>query len=814
MEKNRTLLQQANQAFRNKNYEVALELYQMVGLKNPNLSSVVAFNINLIEKKGFIGSVFVERKTNIVAESLKGIIIKNKLFDQGFYLQCYDDVKESGVDPYNHYIHYGWHEGRNPSKIFDTSFYIDSVQDLKGLNPLEHYIEIGMLEGLKTNDFEHKFVDFSKLWEQFSYEESYYFQAQNPIDILIPVYNGYEYLAALFDSVFKNTSLSYRLLVCDDCSPDKRVLPYLEELASKYENFILYKNESNFGFVRTINKLSEYSENHFVLLNTDTEVPNGWLERLMYPIFSMEKIATTTPYTNSGTICSFPNYIEDNSIPHGLNVNQVDEYFKSISLTKSYIEIPTGVGFCMGVNKDVVNQIGMFDTVFGKGYGEENDFCQRAIKIGYKNIHVPNLYVYHKHGGSFLSEEKNKLIEKNLKILNQRNPNYDKDIAKAVRKDELSSIRKIIDFKIQSKEKKVVLFFDHGLGGGATHYLNDKIDLLIKENTFSVLVENNFRENFWVVKFFFKDKVEEVISFNSKKVIEFIFKELSVDEIFVNSIVGYDSVFSVIDTILKFRTNEKLVVPIHDYFPVCPSFTLLNQEGIYCGVPQDLTVCNNCLKNNCSEFKQFTKHQDVESWREIWGRLLSEADDILAFSQASIDIVLRAFNDIESKIKLIPHDISGRFEPVYSSSEIDQEELVIGVLGGINEAKGILVLRDLSKYIDENGLNIRVIVFGDTSIKIDSKCFKSTGRYEMEELPILVKKEKVSLFFIPSIWPETFSYTTDEVIQMGYPLAVFDLGAPAERVRRYNKGLLIDVGINSEILVNTLRKHFGGGDVD
>jgi len=45
---------------------------------------------------------------------------------------------------------------------------------------------------------------------------------------------------------------------------------------------------------------------------------------------------------------------------------------------------------------------------------------------------------------------------------------------------------------------------------------------------------------------------------------------------------------------------------------------------------------------------------------------------------------------------------------------------------------------------------------------------------------------------IPSICPETFCYTAEEIMLMEMPLAVFDLGAPAERVRNYNKGLVIE----------------------
>ncbi|MSR94947.1 hypothetical protein FYJ34_12510 [Clostridiaceae bacterium 68-1-5] len=48
------------------------------------------------------------------------------------------------------------------------------------------------------------------------------------------------------------------------------------------------------------------------LVNTDVELPNLWLERLMLPILQDEKVASATPYTTCGTICSFPEFGQDN----------------------------------------------------------------------------------------------------------------------------------------------------------------------------------------------------------------------------------------------------------------------------------------------------------------------------------------------------------------------------------------------------------------------------------------------------------------------------------------------------------------------
>ena len=511
--------------------------------------------------------------------------------------------------------------------------------------------------------------------------------------------------------------------------------------------------------LRTVNKLVKSTKNHFVLLNTDTEVPPYWIERLMYPIFEMKNIASTTPFTNAGTICSFPNYLEDNTIFENMSVEDLDKYFQYVNFEKTFIEIPTGVGFCMGVNKNLVDKIGMFDEIFGKGYGEENDWCQRAIKKAYKNIHITNLFVYHKHGGSFPSEEKQRLISQNLFTLNKKYPTYDEQIQKLISENKLETLREYLQIKIKSQQLNTTLIIDHGLGGGANHYIDEGIEKRVKNGEMLILlkydfnVNKNYKIHFMALGLDYKFSVSNLVE---------IFGMLSnfkVDEIFINSLVSYPNIHDVIESIvvLKEQTKAKVVLPIHDFFPVCPSYTLLNEEMKYCGVPSNFSVCDNCLKNNNNEFKIFNKEINIYEWRKSWNKINNLADKIICFSNSSKDIYLKAYPSCDEKIEVIPHNISGRYNKIYDSNK-KEDRVVIGILGAINEAKGASIVNDIVSYIDKNNLNIQVVVIGQISIPINSKSFVVTGRYDKKDLPSLVLKYKITKFFIPSIWPETFSY--------------------------------------------------------
>ena len=91
--------------------------------------------------------------------------------------------------------------------------------------------------------------------------------------------------------------------------------------------------------------------------------------------------------------------------------------------------------------------------------------------------------------------------------------------------------------------------------------------------------------------------------------------------------------------------------------------------------------------------------------------------------------------------------------------------------------------------IRKQNQNINIIIIGSTSRHV--KGIRKTGKFSRDELADHIENNDIDIIFIPSVWPETFSYTTEEAMKTGLPVAVFDIGAPAERVRNYSKGLII-----------------------
>jgi len=645
------------------------------------------------------------------------------------------------------------------------------------------------------------------------------FVVDKPIDIIIPVYNGKDFLIKLLDSIVLNTTLSYRLIIVNDASPDQTIFPFLENFKKIHKdiNIILVNNKENFGFVKTVNNAVELTKNHFVILNTDTEVPYRWLERLMYPIFELENVASTTPFTNSGTICSFPNWLEDNNIFEKMDVVELDNYFKYVDFKMNHVEMPTGVGFCMGVNKNLVNKIGFFDEKhFGQGYGEENDWCVRAVENQFKNLLVPNLFVYHKHGASFGDDVKSGLQKENMKTLIKLHPSYLSDVSLFIQKNSSKLLREMLvmfassNFEVDNKPKLVIT---HDLGGGSEQYTKSLFRDNPNKKVFTI--KYNIHSKLYILQFEYKD-FSFSYSLSDFEVINEIIVRFGIDEIVVNQLVSYPNILQHVQSLVKIKSeipNTKIKFYVHDYYAICPSFNLLNHEIKFCNIPENLQECNRCLKFNetvkdgSKLFSSFASDIDSKVWRSEWLNLLRKSD-ITCFSHSSKEILLKAYPEIKN-ISIVPHSVNW----ITKMESVDRKKsntVHIAIIGHLTIHKGLNEVRKMLSYIENNNLDIKITVIGDVIDEFKTLNFNTNilGAYEKDNLANILIEYKVDIAFIPSICPETFSYTTEEIILMNFPLAVFNIGAPAERVKKYEHGIVIDK-VDAKLGLKSIMSFFG-----
>ena len=212
----------------------------------------------------------------------------------------------------------------------------------------------------------------------------------------MPVYRGEaDTLRAIHRVLTRANRTPFELIVIDDCSPEPALSRKLQALAAQ-GLFTYLRNEHNLGFVDTVNRgMAIHSSRDVLLLNSDTEVFGDWLDRIMGIAGSAPRCGTITPFSNNATICSYPTFAQDNEFALEISYEELDAIAASENAGK-IVELPTGVGFCMYIRRACLEEIGLFDTkLFGKGYGEENDFCRRAVKGGWTNAMACEIFVRH-----------------------------------------------------------------------------------------------------------------------------------------------------------------------------------------------------------------------------------------------------------------------------------------------------------------------------------------------------------------------------------------------------------------------------------
>lgn len=261
--------------------------------------------------------------------------------------------------------------------------------------------------------------------------------------VVIPVYNAFEALRACLASVAATVGSETQVIVIDDASTDDRVVPLIEEtVRSGGPRWRFVSQPRNAGFVVTVNLGMRLSPANVVLLNSDTEVTPGWLDRIGTCLDSDPDIATCTPWSNNGEITSIPKFCDSNPVPaDARGVSEVIARAVESLGGPGYPELPTAVGFCMGISRKAIDAVGCFDADhFGAGYGEENDFSLRARERGFRNVLCDDTYIVH-HGGRSFGPLGVRPDQRSMQRLLERHPGYREEIAAFIAADPLCALR-------------------------------------------------------------------------------------------------------------------------------------------------------------------------------------------------------------------------------------------------------------------------------------------------------------------------------------------------------------------------------------
>jgi len=270
------------------------------------------------------------------------------------------------------------------------------------------------------------------------------------VTIIVPVYSDWPSLRDCIISLQKHVDERHRVLFVNDCGPEADTIEKnIKKSIRGYKNYFYYRNDKNLGFVKSCNHAVfdlDGTQNDILLLNSDTKVTEGFLEELIEVLYSSSgSIGAVSPRSNNATIATIP---IDSMKTKGINPERSYEFFAQYRLRlPKFTVAPVAHGFCMLVKRKLIEEYGLFDEIFGKGYGEEVDFCLRIRTHGYSSAISNWSYVFHIEGRSFGLDKKNALIRESSKIITQRYPTYRQDVTnyinKALIQEEFSLLKRL-----------------------------------------------------------------------------------------------------------------------------------------------------------------------------------------------------------------------------------------------------------------------------------------------------------------------------------------------------------------------------------
>lgn len=352
--------------------------------------------------------------------------------------------------------------------------------------------------------------------------------------------------------------------------------------------------------------------------------------------------------------------------------------------------------------------------------------------------------------------------------------------------------------------KGISLIVDHDQGGGANQYRESLVASIVQKGGGAlVLTCTAVTGSHWLIMQKGPKRIR--CSISSISIVFDSLKTLSVEDLYFNTGVGFAHPEELTQLMISLKsiTSANLLVFVHDYFMVCPSHFLLNEDGDFCHIP-DPSICANCLPNNSYGSAPLFHKGNIGDWRASWRGLLLSADGIVTFSKSSVYLLHKAYPEIPmGNFSVVPHEVDAFSE--ISVAITNSAPLCIGIVGHIGFHKGAMIVQNLSREIKRQKRNVKIVIIGDIEVNCPSAIVQETRAYRHDQLPRLIEESGANVMLFPSICPETFSYVVEELINLQLPVACFDLGAPAERISMYAKGHIL-TSMDAMIVLNELVK--------
>ena len=237
--------------------------------------------------------------------------------------------------------------------------------------------------------------------------------------------------------------------------------------------------------------------------------------------------------------------------------------------------------------------------------------------------------------------------------------------------------------------------------------------------------------------------------------------------------------------------NIPVVLSLHDFYFICPSFSLLDENYTFCEGKcnksnEDMCYLSPIIKTNIKSLKLF---HDI--WQKNVYEMFSNIDIFISPSLYVKNIFNNYYSIPNNKFKVIEHGFSqSYFKKKYFEVPSIEKPTKILFLGNLNIHKGSNIIKQLYE-IDKN--NVLEFHFLGKTYKELSNIGIHHGEYNSNDLAMFIEKIKPSFVGIFSIWSETYCYTLSEAWSFGIPVLISKIGVLRDRFLENGGGWFIDI---------------------
>ena len=612
-------------------------------------------------------------------------------------------------------------------------------------------------------------------------------------DVIVPVYGAREETLACLESVLATVGPRAQVVVVDDGTRDAKLSDALDELAAAGD-ILLLRNASNLGYVASVNRaLALHPTHDAVLLNSDTLVFGNWLQRLQAAAYSANTVGTATPFTNNGSFAAYP---YEGFADIGPNEAAALDAIAAAANAGVTAPLPVGVGHCLYLRRDCLRAVGAMDeAVFGRGYGEETDFCLRARALGWSSRLAADVFIFHAGSRSF-GQERTALIERNHRLINLRHPGYDEFLKSYADADPLRLPRRRLDERrLSSLAMDFALIVTLALPGGVDRFVGERCRELREQGLLPLVLrpahgndtdDTNDTKHASGVELWTDALAAPNLCYaipSDLAALRQLLGSLRIAHVEIQHFLHVDA--RVVDAVRSL--GRPYDVYLHDYAWFCPRITLIDRTERYCGEPA-LHTCEACVRNKGSLLAEPISVAALRHRSAAW---LAGARAAIAPSSDCARRYERHFAGLQVRVESAGPPLVAK-APMQKS--IGNGIVRVALIGALGRHKGYAVLLECARDAARRGLPLEFVVIGytedDQALLKTGKVFV-TGRYSEGEAPHLLARERPHLVFMASVWPETWCYALDHAIGAGLPVVAFDLGAIAERLRAGGLGVLL-----------------------